>query len=140
MSDIRHTVRETFENPEAPWFRTVNTTIVLFALLSIVLAVVEAVSSLRVHEPKVSWIDVPTTVFFTVEYALRLWVADRKWAYVRSPLGLADLASFVPTYLGFGNFGFLKTARFVRLARLSRIENITNVSKVVKKDSVDKGV
>jgi voltage-gated potassium channel len=111
----------------------VNGVIVVVALLSVALALAEVVPYLHRFVPTLLWVEWPTTIFFTAEYILRLSVADRKWKYVMSPLGLIDLASFVPTYLGLGSFGFLKAARFIRLARLSRIANLSNVSKVVKK-------
>jgi voltage-gated potassium channel len=103
------------------------------ALASVILAVTGFFESSSRYEPTLFWIDIVTTVFFTVEYGLRIIIADRKWKYVLSPMGLIDFISFVPTYLGFGNFGFLKAARFIRIARLSRVANLSNMPKVIPK-------
>lgn len=130
---VKERIRDTFDNPESEQFVLVNSAIGAFAVASVVLALSALFPYFHRYETIFFWVDWVTTVFFTVEYALRLWIAEKKWAYVQSPLGLIDLVSFVPTYLGLGNFAFLKAVRFIRIARLSRVANVTNVTKVLPK-------
>ena len=44
-------------------------------------------------------LEVAVVLIFTAEYGLRLYVADRKLAYVLSPLGMIDLLAVLPFYL-----------------------------------------
>lgn len=133
MHGMKERVRSMFENPESEHFRLTNRAIAVVAFVSLLLALAAFFTHFDRYEHILFFADWIITLFFTVEYALRFWIAERKWAYVRSPLGLIDLASFVPTYLGLGSFGFLKTVRFLRIARLSRVANVTNITKVTPK-------
>jgi voltage-gated potassium channel len=71
---------------------------------------------------------------FTLEYALRFHIAKRKISYIFSFFGIIDLLAIIPTYLGLGNFTFLKTARSLRIIRLLRIVRLTKLAKLKKKD------
>ena len=74
-----------------------------------------------------------STVVFTIEYILRLWLCtvERKfrhplWGRVRyafTPMAIIDFISTFPFYflLVFHNFAFLKTLRLLRLARILKI-------------------
>lgn len=121
------------ENPGSKYFAFTNTVIAIVALTSLLLALATLLTYFNRYERILFFADWIVTAFFTFEYALRFWIAERKWVYARSPLGLIDLVSFVPTYLGLGSFGFLKTIRFLRIARFSRVANVTNVTKVVSR-------
>jgi len=133
LINFKYRTEGMLNNPNSEYFGLANGTIGLFAVASIILALAELLPYFHRYETSLFFLDWVTTVFFTLEYAVRLWVADRKWTYVKSPLGLIDLLSFTPTYLGLGSFGFLKAARFIRIARLSRIANLSNVPKVLRK-------
>jgi voltage-gated potassium channel len=57
---------------------------------------------------------------FTVEYGLRLWTAERWWAYALSPYGLVDLIAISPFVLGFLDMRFVRLLRWLRVLRLVR--------------------
>lgn len=133
LRNFKNRIEGALNNPESEYFVLANSVIGIFAVASVILALSALVAYFTRYERIFFWVDWVTTVFFTIEYAVRLWVADRKWTYVRSPLGLIDLVSFVPTYLGLGSFAFLKAARFIRIARLSRALNLSNMPKVLPK-------
>ena len=74
-----------------------------------------------------------STVVFTLEYGLRLWLCtvERQfrhpiWGRLRyafTPMAIIDFISTFPFYLilAFNNFAFLKTLRLLRLARILKI-------------------
>lgn len=130
---FKQQVFEMLNDEHSKYFSGVSIIIAFFALASLVLVLAEIFPYITRYERALFLIDWWTTIFFTIEYALRFWVADKRWEYVQSPLGLIDLLSFIPTYLGIGNFSFLKATRFVRVARLSRIANVSNTTKVLPK-------
>lgn len=132
-NNLKSKIAGALNNPHAEHFITANSAIGLMALASVMLALTGFFESASRYESVLFWVDVVTTFFFTIEYGLRLWITDKKWKYAASPLGLLDLFSFVPTYLGLGSFGFLKAARFIRIARLSRVANLSNMPKVIPK-------
>ncbi len=63
------------------------------------------------------------TIFFTIEYVLRIVCVRKPFRYIFSFYGIVDLLSIVPTYLGLfsTNATFLKTIRTIRLMRVFRI-------------------
>ncbi len=62
-------------------------------------------------------LEVAVVLLFTLEYALRIYVADRKLAYIFSPLGIIDLLAILPFYILLGG----ADSRAVRALRLLRI-------------------
>lgn len=82
------------------------------------------------------WVDLVTLVFFTIEVALRIWVAPcinpkyrgfkGRLRYCTTFYGAIDLLSTAPFYLGLvfplpvGAFKMLRTARVVRTMRIGR--------------------
>jgi voltage-gated potassium channel len=63
------------------------------------------------------------TIFFTIEYVLRLWVSQKPGKYAFSFLGIIDLLAIIPTYLSLIITGsqFLLVIRAIRLLRIFRI-------------------
>jgi voltage-gated potassium channel len=63
------------------------------------------------------------TILFTIEYALRLWLSNRKWGYITSFYGVVDLLAIIPSYLSLFllNTQFLVVIRGLRLLRVVRI-------------------
>lgn len=63
------------------------------------------------------------TGLFTIEYAVRIWLSNKKWGYIFSFYGLVDLLAIVPTYLSliFVGTQFLVVIRALRLLRVVRI-------------------
>lgn len=63
------------------------------------------------------------TGLFTLEYFLRIWIVQRKAKYIFSFLGLIDLLSTLPAYLGliFVHYQFLLVLRSLRLLRIFKI-------------------
>jgi len=61
-------------------------------------------------------IEVFSVVVFTIEYVLRIYVADRKFRFIFSFFGLIDLLAILPFYLSFGvDLRSLRALRFLRL-------------------------
>ena len=63
------------------------------------------------------------TIFFTVEYILRIYCSSKRKAYIFSFMGIIDLLSIIPTYLVvfYAPIGSLIDIRILRLIRIFRI-------------------
>ncbi len=59
--------------------------------------------------------------FFIVEYAIRMWVADRKVKHFFNIYSIIDLVAILPVMLSFVNLAFFRIFRILRLVRLLRI-------------------
>lgn len=97
----------------------------LFAILLSILAVMlESVPSIENRFGEVfkivEWV---LTIAFTLEYAIRIYVTDRKTKYIFGFYGLIDLLSILPTYLSliFTGTQYLLVIRALRLLRVFRI-------------------
>jgi len=68
------------------------------------------------------------TIFFTIEYALRIYSSRIRKKYIFSTMGIIDLLSIIPTYLTLvvaGPIGHLSDIRIMRLIRVFRIFRLT---------------
>ena len=95
-------------------------------LLSVLLVMLETVKGFDVkfhHELIIlEWI---ITIFFTMEYLLRILTTNKPKRYVFSFLGIIDLISILPMYLSFFFIGS-KVFTVVRALRLLRLFKILN--------------
>lgn len=76
-------------------------------------------------------LEVFSVAVFTVEYLLRLIVADRKLAFVVSFWGIIDLLAILPFYLSMGVD--LRSIRALRLLRLFRVLKLARYSVAVQR-------
>ncbi len=66
------------------------------------------------------WIS---TILFTIEYGLRIWLSRESKGYIFSFFGIVDLLAILPMYLSFFilNSQLLSVVRALRLLRVIRI-------------------
>ncbi|MTI87817.1 MAG: ion transporter [Balneolaceae bacterium] len=72
-----------------------------------------------------------TVSIFTIEYLLRIYVAEKKLDYIFSFYGFIDLLAILPFYLTIAID--LRAIRIVRLLRLFRLLKIARYSKALKR-------
>tara|TARA_Y100000310_G_scaffold217822_1_gene218929 strand:- start:20240 stop:21058 length:819 start_codon:yes stop_codon:yes gene_type:complete len=65
-------------------------------------------------------IDAVIMILFTVEYLLRLWVAENKFKHITQVYSIVDLVAILPFYLGLSGLGFVRVFRVFRILRLIR--------------------
>ncbi|GEC79928.1 ion transporter [Flavobacterium aquatile] len=98
-------------------------------LLSVLLVMLESVERLdaQYHDFIIisEWI---ITIFFTIEYILRIFSNRKPWSYIFSFYGIVDLISILPMYLSFIIPGsrMLSVIRALRLLRLFGILNLVH--------------
>lgn len=109
---------------DTPAGRLFDLTLLFLILLSIFSVALESVSSFRRdYITYIRTIEWTCTIFFTLEYALRIYAIERPRQYIFSFYGLIDLVAFLPTYVSFFMAGthFLVVVRAFRLLRVFRI-------------------
>jgi len=104
--------------------------ILLIAILaSVVVVILESVPNLDDrYGPYFRAIEWIFTIFFTIEYGLRLYAVYKPIKYAASFFGVIDLLSILPTYLSlfFAGTQSLMIVRGLRLLRVFRIFKLAN--------------
>lgn len=101
----------------------------LLTIVSIVSLVLETVPSLVAYKPLFIALEWFAVIVFSIEYVARLYVSRPHWKYPVSFFGVVDLVSILPTFLGLGNFTFLKSARALRIIRMLRMFRLAKMSR-----------
>ena len=112
----------------------VNDFFALLTVVSIVSLVLETVPALSGYSRMFVIIEWVAVSFFTLEYIGRTLASKPVWRYPTSFFGYVDLVSILPTFLGLGNFTWLKSTRALRIIRLLRM---LRLAKVTRTDGVD---
>lgn len=92
-------------------------------LLSVITFSIETIPNLqpqtRVILQSIEWFSV---IVFTLEYVLRIYVADSKPKFIFSFFGIIDFLAILPFYLSFGvDLRSLRALRFLRLFRILKL-------------------
>jgi voltage-gated potassium channel len=135
MSSIKHSVFVLLNQDNLEKSR-LNKWINGFIVLLIILSVAEIIVESYQHIPGrlarfLSAFEVFVVIVFTIEYVLRIWIADlrfpelsparARWKVMTSTAGLVDLAAILPFYLPLIIAADLRIVRILRLTRLLRI-------------------
>ena len=92
-------------------------------ILSIVTFSIETIPDLKPQTRNIlQSIELVSVIVFTIEYVLRIYVANKKLKFIFSFFGIIDLLAILPFYLSFGiDLRSLRALRFVRLLRLFKL-------------------
>ncbi len=111
--------------------------LIIFIILSILMVILESVPTYHDKYGEffnvIEWI---ITVFFTIEYILRIWIIDRPSRYIFSFYGIIDFLSILPSFLGlyFGSangFSVIRGLRLLRIFRILKLNRYSNASSVL---------
>ena len=113
-------LRRRLRDPEELARRILERTSTSLIVVALATAALEASPEMTEGwQQAIRWLEIGVLGFFTTEYALRLWIAERPWRYVFSFYGLIDLAAILPFYLTWGTeTTALRAVRLLRLVRL----------------------
>ena len=110
----------------------------LLILLSIVTFSIETIPNLKPQTRFIlQSIELFSVIIFTIEYLLRIYVADSKPRFIFSFYGIIDFLAILPFYLSFGvDLRSLRALRFLRLFRVLKLVRynraINHFSKAIK--------
>ena len=92
-------------------------------ILSIVTFSIETIPNLKPQTREIlQSIELVSVLVFTLEFVLRIYVADKKLKFIFSFFGIIDVLAILPFYLSFGvDLRSLRALRFVRLFRLFKL-------------------
>ncbi len=108
--------------------RLFDLAVIVTIILSLLTVTLESVASIRARwGVELKALDWLFTVFFTIEYTLRLLCVHKPLRYARSFFGVVDLLAILPLYLALfvPESRFLADIRVLRLLRIFRILKMT---------------
>lgn len=111
--------------------------LLIMIVASVLTVFLESIPALAAaHRPLFTTLEWVFTVFFTVEYLLRIYCALRPVAYVRSFYGVIDLLSILPTYLSLFIPGsqvgaVIRVLRLLRVFRVFKLHNFLSQGDVI---------
>ena len=117
--------------PSGRAFDLIGQTLILFSIIAFS---IETLPDLESRTREILGItEVIIITIFTLEYLLRLYVADRKVSYAFSFYGLLDLIAIVPFYISSGID--LRALRIFRMLRLFRLMKLLRYNRAINRIS-----
>ena len=104
--------------------RLFDVVLLYMILTSILLVMLESVQSISSRYEELFYVlEWLFTIFFSIEFLLRLWISRKPSSYLFSFFGLVDFMAVIPTYLTlfYAGGSYLIVVRAVRLLRVFRI-------------------
>lgn len=125
---VKHRLGDVIFETDTPAARAFDVALLWAIISSVTLVVLESVAGIREsYGSLLRTLEWVFTGLFTVEYAVRIYVARKRWRYLTSFYGVIDLLAIVPTYLSLFVVGsqFLIVIRALRLLRVFRVLKAT---------------
>ena len=117
---------------DTPLGKTFDVILLICIALSILFVNLESVPSINAKYSSflytMEWV---LTIFFTIEYILRLYCSYKPKSYALSPYGIIDLLAVIPTYLslfivGTHSLMIIRALRLLRVFRLFKMVGFMN--------------
>jgi voltage-gated potassium channel len=125
-------LKRIIEKNDSQFGRIFDVVVQLLILVSLVTFSLETLPDLSARQ--VWWlrmIEIVTVTLFTIEYLLRVFVADRKTSFIFSFYGVVDLLSILPFYISTGVD--LRSIRAFRFFRLFRAFKLVRYSRAIQR-------
>ena len=126
------TLKKIIEDSDTPAGRAFDIVIQVLILISLVSFSIETLPNLSKDTQRWLYgIEVATVVLFTIEYILRILVADHRLRYIFSFYGLIDLIAIAPFYIATGID--LRAVRVLRLFRVFRVFKFVRYTEAIQR-------
>ena len=122
-------IKSTVEDRDTKGGRIFDYSIQTAIVLSILTHSISTLPSMKTYNGLLTAIEIVLLTIFSMEYILRVFVADKPFKFMTSAFGLIDAIAILPALLTFGAADF----RFLRIFRLLRILKLTRFSESTKR-------
>lgn len=114
---------------DTPAGKAFDVTVMSAIVISLIIAFIETMPSVvGGFKTTLTVLEYVLTLFFTIEYLLRIYCSPRKTDYALSFFGIIDLLATLPLYLSF--IPFLRSTRYFFILRAFRLTRIFRVLKL----------
>lgn len=136
LNPRKEKIHEIIFEADTPMGKVFDITLMVAIIASVIVVMLETVQDLQVNYREIFvMLEWGFTIFFTIEYALRLYCVYRPMKYALSFYGIVDLLSILPTYLSFFFAGF-HSLMIIRALRLMRIFRIFKLGHFMKEGAI----
>lgn len=131
---LRQKIQEIARHPESRFAVFMAWALQFFVFLSLVGVSLETLPNLSpFHQKMIRVFEITIVGIFTVEYGIRVWIAENRRKYIFSFFGMIDLLAILPFYLTLSEGTSI--LRAVRLLQIFRILKIARFSAAVTRFS-----
>lgn len=136
MSWISH-LRDVVDESKTHFGRAFDVMVFVSIALSLIVVILESIPSIAVvHGPLLRKLEWSITIWFTIEYMMRLVTARAPFKYALSFYGIIDLLAVIPTYLSLFVIGsqslmVLRAFRFLRIFRVFKLMRFVNEASIL---------
>ena len=139
FSPFRERLYEIIFEADTPSGKTFDLWLVVFIIGSVIVVMLDSVEPIRAeyHDLFVAleWVF---TIFFTIEYIIRIYTVHRPSKYIFSFYGIVDLLSVLPTYISLIGVGaqslmVIRALRILRIFRVLKLGHFLFESQVIMK-------
>lgn len=102
--------------------------IVLLALLSIILVILDLCGKISLTSGALFWTDTIILIIFAIDYIVRFILAKEKWQFFKK--NIFDLLSIIPFNSIFSFFRFARVFRIAKLAKLAKLSKFTKLARL----------
>ena len=137
LSPLQEKLHEIIFEAETPAGKAFDVILLILISASILVVMLESVVSLRTQYGRVfDILEWSFTIFFTIEYLLRIYCVSRSWKYIFSFYGIIDLLAILPAYAGLfiantQSLLIVRALRIMRIFRVFKLGHFMNEGKVI---------
>lgn len=102
--------------------------IVLLALLSILLVILDLCGKISLASGALFWADTVILIIFAIDYIVRFILAKDKWQFFKR--NIFDLLAIIPFNSIFSFFRFSRVFRAAKLAKLAKLSKFTKLARL----------
>jgi len=137
INERKELLHEVIFESDTPNGKLFDVVLLIFILASVVVVMLETVPTVSYTYKQIfkvlEWVF---TIFFTVEYALRLYCVYKPMKYAKSFFGVIDLLSILPTYLSIFIVGsqsliIIRALRLLRVFRIFKMMSFLKHGKII---------
>jgi voltage-gated potassium channel len=122
-------IHEIIFEADTPMGKNFDVFLLIMIIASVLVVMLESVSSLQSKYGDIFYfLEWVFTIFFTIEYILRLYCVYSPFKYAKSFYGIIDLLAIIPTYLSL----FITGAHTLLVIRALRLMRVFRVFKLVQ--------
>lgn len=133
---IKEALHEIIFEADTPAGKGFDVILLIMIAASVIVVMLESVKTINAQYEQLFFVlEWTFTIFFTVEYILRIYSVYRPWKYITSFYGVIDLLAILPTYLSLFIAG-APSLMIIRIMRLFRIFRIFKLGHFLKEGAV----
>ena len=139
MSVVKEKIKSVIFGTTTPAGKAFDIVLIVSILLSVALVMFDSIEAYNAKYGRAFYfLEWVVTIFFTIEYFLRIYCVRRPSSYIFSFFGIIDLLALIPTYLsvlfpGAEIFSVIRVLRVLRIFRVLKLVQFMGEAEMLRK-------